>query len=83
MASLEGYERYFLRGGSVQRLLTREVGDCKCGSDDFVADAERTLVVVPVGAEEFEAANLGSGTDMLADAGTNIEVTDANKTNGL
>ena len=83
MASLEGYERYILREGDVQRTLTGEANDRNCGSDDFVADAERTLVVVPIGAEKLETTNLGCGADMLADAGTDVEVTDAHEANGL
>ena len=70
-------------GGNAQRLYSRGVEGRNCGSDDFVADAERTLVVIPVGAEELEAANLGGGADMLSDAGTNVEVTDADEANGL
>jgi hypothetical protein len=57
----------------------------RCGraSDYFIPDAEGTLVVVPISAEEFEAANLGGGTDVLADAGAYVEVANADKTNGF
>ena len=49
----------------------------------FEADAEGVFVLVPVGAEEFEAADLGGGAHMTADAGTDIVVADAYQSDGV
>jgi hypothetical protein len=69
----------------VLRLSPISIPKKRCGrtSDNLIPDAEGTLVVVPIGAKEFEAANLGGGTDVLADARTHVEVANADKADGL
>ena len=47
------------------------------------ADAEGVFLLVPVGAEELEAAYLRGGADVLADAGTDIVIADTDETDGL
>ena len=46
-------------------------------------DAETLVLLVPVGAEKFEASYLGGGTHMLTDAGTYVIVSDAHEADGL
>ena len=47
------------------------------------ADSEGVLVFIPVGAEHFEAAYLGSGADVAPYARADVVVTDANQTDGV
>jgi len=51
--------------------------------DNLEADAEGLFVLVPIGAEHFEAADLRRRTDMTANAGTDIIVADAHQADGL
>ena len=50
---------------------------------NFEADAEGVFVFVPVGAEHFEAAYLGGGTDVAAYAGADVVVANAHQTDGV
>lgn len=47
------------------------------------ADTQRMRMLIPIGTKQYELANLGGRTDMLADTWTNIIITDANQTQGL
>ena len=40
-------------------------------------------MLIPIGTKQYELANLGCRTDMLADTWTNIIITDTNQTQGL
>ena len=46
-------------------------------SHDFEADAEGAGGFVPIGAEHLETAYLACGTDVAADAGTDVVVANA------
>lgn len=52
-------------------------------SHNFVANAECHAVVLPVGAEHFETANLRRGAHMLADARAHVVVADAHQAYGV
>ncbi len=47
------------------------------------ADTQRMRMLIPIGTQQYELANLGGRTDMLADTWTNIIITDTNQTQGL
>ena len=47
------------------------------------AHAERTFVLVPVGAKHFEAANLGGRADVAADAWAYVVVADTYQSDGV
>ena len=51
--------------------------------NNLESDAKRMFVLVPVGAEHFEAADLLSGTYMLADARAYIVVAYAYQSDGI
>ena len=50
---------------------------------DFESYPERPFVFVPIGTEHFEAAYLCGGADVLAYAGTDVVVADANQADGV
>ena len=50
---------------------------------DLEADTKLALLLVPVGAQEFEAAYLRRGPHVLADAGADVIVADAHQADGL
>ena len=47
------------------------------------ADTQRMRMLIPIGTKQYELANLGGRTDMLANTWTNIIITDTNQTQGL
>ena len=51
--------------------------------NNLEADTQRMRMLIPIGAKQYELANLGGRTDMLADTWTNIIITDTNQTQGL
>ena len=50
---------------------------------DLEADTKLALLLVPVGAQEFEATYLRRGPHVLADAGADVIVADAHQADGL
>lgn len=51
--------------------------------NNLEADTQRMRMLIPIGTKQYELANLGGRTDMLADTWTNIIITDTNQTQGL
>lgn len=51
--------------------------------NNLEADTQRMRMLIPISAKQYELANLGGRTDMLADTWTNIIITDTNQTQGL
>jgi len=51
--------------------------------NNLEADTQRMRMLIPIGTKQYELANLGCRTDMLADTWTNIIITDTNQTQGL
>ena len=51
--------------------------------NNLEADTQRMRMLIPIGTKQYELANLGCRTDMLADTWTNIIITNTNQTQGL
>ena len=51
--------------------------------NNLEADTQRMRMLIPIGTKQYELANLGGRTDMLADTWANIIITDTNQTQGL
>ena len=51
--------------------------------NNLEADTQRMSLLIPIGTKQYELANLGCRTDMLADTWTNIIITNTNQTQGL
>ena len=51
--------------------------------NNLEADTQRMRMLIPIGTKQYELANLGGRTDMLADTWTNIIITDTNQTQSL
>ena len=45
-----------------------------CFLNNLISNPERTLVIIPIRTQQFEAANLSRRAHMLANTGTNVEV---------